>query len=92
MHMNVGKAGIGLAVVFGGWHLCWSILVEAGWAQIVADCVFWMHFIQPVHVIEPFAIGLAAILVAVTAAVGFGAGFAWLWNAMHSGAERRMLG
>jgi hypothetical protein len=49
-----------------------------GWAQIVADFIFWRHFIKPVYVIEQFAIERAAILLAVTAAAGFvlGAAFA----------------
>jgi len=85
MPMSVGKAGVVLAVVLGAWHLCWSILVAAGWAQAVADFVLWMHFIKPVYVIEPFAIGRAAILLVVTSAVGFvfGMVFAVVWNAMH---------
>jgi hypothetical protein len=32
---------------------------------------FWMHFIKPIYVIEPFAIVRAAILLILTAAVGF---------------------
>lgn len=85
MRISVGKTGLVLASVFGSWHLCWSILVVAGWAQPMADFIFWMHFIKPVYIIEPFAIGRAAILLAVTAAIGFafGAEFAGVWNAMH---------
>ncbi len=60
--MNVCKAGLVLGFVLGGFHLCWSILVALGWAQPVIDFVFWMHFIKPIYVIEPFAIAKAAIL------------------------------
>jgi hypothetical protein len=83
--MNVCKAGLVLGFVLGGWHLCWSILVASGWAQSVIDFVFWMHFIKPVYVIEPFAIARAAILIVATAGLGFviGSVFALVWNALH---------
>lgn len=70
-HINVGKAGLVLGAVIGGWHLCWSMLVALRLAQPVIDFVFWMHFIKPIYVIEPFAIVRAAILLILTAAVGF---------------------
>jgi hypothetical protein len=83
--INLGKAGLVLGLILGGWHLCWSILVALGWAQLVIDFVFWMHFIKPIYVIEPFDITRAAILIAVTAGIGFVVGlvFASIWNALH---------
>ena len=83
--INIGKAGLVLGAVIGGWHLCWSALVALQWAQPVIDFVFWMHFIKPIYVIEPFEILRAAILFIVTAGVGFLAGsvFALIWNAVH---------
>ena len=83
--MSVCKAGLVLGFVLGGLHLCWSILVALGWAQPVIDFVFWMHFIKPIYVIEPFAIAKAAILIVATAGVGFAIGsiFALVWNALH---------
>ncbi len=83
--VNVCKAGLVFGVVLGGGHLCWSILVALGWAQPVIDFVFWIHFIKPVYVVEPFAIGRAAILVVVTAGIGFvlGSVLAWVWNVLH---------
>jgi hypothetical protein len=85
-HINVGKAGLVLGALMGGWHLCWSALVAMQWAQPVIDFVFWMHFIKPIYVIEPFEIARAAILVVVTAGIGFliGAVFALIWNAVHN--------
>jgi hypothetical protein len=79
------KTALVLAALFGGWHLIWSVLVLAGWAQPVIDFVFWMHFLRPVYVVEPFAIGRSLILIGVTAGIGgtIGYGFAWLWNRIH---------
>ena len=61
------------------------MLVALKWAQPVIDFVFWMHFIKPIYVIEPFEILRAAILFIVTAGVGFlvGSVFALIWNAVH---------
>ncbi len=83
--MNIWKTGLVLGVVFAAWHLCWSMLVGLRWAQPVIDFVFWLHFIKPIYVIEPFEIARAAILIVVTAAVGFAIGsvFALVWNALH---------
>ena len=79
------KAGLVLGAVIGLWHLTWSLLVASGWAPPFIDFVFWIHFIKPVYVVEPFNLGTATILVAVTAAMGFviGCVFAVLWNWFH---------
>jgi len=84
-HINVGKAGLVVGTVYCGWHLCWSVLVAVRLAQPIIDFVFWMHFIKPIYVIEPFEIVRAAILVAVTSSIGFviGSVFALIWNALH---------
>jgi hypothetical protein len=84
-NISVGKSGLVLGIVLGGYHLCWSALVALGWAQPVIDFVFWMHFIKPIFVIEPFATGKAIILLFVTAGVGFviGSVFALVWNLLH---------
>ena len=87
MTINPNRAGLALGATLGAWHLLWSALVALGWAQAVADFVFWMHFIKPVYVIEPFAVGRALILIAVTSIVGyvFGAGFGMVWSWLHKG-------
>ena len=83
--LDPNRAGLVLAAVIGGWHLLWSLLVAFGWAQPVIDFVFWMHFIKPVYVVEPFTAGKASILIAVTALVGYGTGgfFGIVWNRLH---------
>ena len=79
------KAGVTLGALVGGWHLCWSLLVAVGWAQPLIDFIFWIHFIQPVYVIRPFNIGIAAILVVVTSVAGFVLAyvFSLIWNRLH---------
>jgi len=79
------RAGMVLAVLFGGWHLLWSLMVAVGWAQPLVDFIFWIHFIRPVYVIESFNAGTALLLILVTAAIGFitGWSFAFLWNRLH---------
>jgi hypothetical protein len=84
-HLNPFKVGVVLAVVTGGFHLCWSMLVALGWAQAFIDFVFWAHFIKPIYMIEPFEFARAIVLLLLTAAIGFVLGlvFGWVWNALH---------
>ena len=79
------RAGFVFGALMGSWHLLWSVLVALGVAQPLIDFIFWIHFIKPVYVIEPFAFLRAAILVLVTAAIGYVTGFVFavLWNRLH---------
>jgi hypothetical protein len=74
--------GLVFAALIGLWHLSWSILVALGWAQSVVDFVFWMHFLKPPYVVQPFSLATALVLLAVTLSLGFviGSIFAVLWN------------
>lgn len=83
--MSSNKAGIVVAVLVAGWHAIWSVLVLAGWAQPFIDFIFWLHFIKPVYVIEPFSLGRALGLIGLAAVAGYaiGASFAVLWNRMQ---------
>jgi len=69
--LAVARVGLVFATVLGAFHLCWSILVALRWAQPVIDFVFWMHFMEPIILIEPFEIAKAAILVGITAGLDF---------------------
>jgi hypothetical protein len=83
--INPGRAGLVFGTFVGGWHVLWSILVVLRWAQPLIDFIFWVHFITPVYVVEEFSLGRAAILIVVTASVGYVVGFcgAHLWNRIH---------
>ena len=71
------KAAMTLAILLGGWHLCWALFVATGVAQPVIDFVFWLHFIKPVYVVGSFDFAIALLLIAVTQCLG-------LWQDLFS--------
>lgn len=85
--INPVKAGVTFGALIGGCHLLWALLVAAGWAQPLIDFIFWIHFIKPIHVIAPFRIEVAAILVIVTFAAAFAMAYVFssVWNRLHPG-------
>ena len=83
-HIRVNRAGLTLAVVLAGVHLIWIVLVVAGAAQPLLDFIFRIHMMEADTAAGEFAIGPAALLMLVTAAVGyvFGASLAAVWNVL----------
>lgn len=88
MKVSPVRVGVSLGALIGLWHLVWSGLVAMGLAKPLLDFMLWIHFIQLDIPFAPFDPALAAVLVGVTSAVGFGFGwvFAMVWNALHRGA------
>ncbi len=86
--ISPNKAGIVLGLLLGGWHALWAALVALGWAQEIANFIFWIHMIKPVYVVEEFRLWIALILVAVTSCIGYimGSILAALWNWIHRSA------
>ena len=74
--------GLSVGIVVGLWHLGWAALVASGYAQPLLDFVLRLHFLEFKYALAPFAASTAAMLVAVTFAVGFlfGSIFALVWN------------
>lgn len=86
------RAALTFALLLGGFHVFWAVLVATRLAQPLSDLLFRIHFIRPVYVIEPFQLGLAALLVAITTAVGalVGWAFAVIWNWMGGPSPTRV--
>lgn len=83
--IGVKKTGLVIALVLGGMHLGWALLVAVGVAQVVSNFLFRLHFIQPVFVIHPFEPLRALGLVLLSAAIGYciGVMIALIWNSLH---------
>lgn len=69
------QMGLTIGGLFGIVHLAWSILVAFGLAKPFLDFIFNLHMIEPVYIIQPFALSKAAGLVLVTAAIGYAVGY-----------------
>lgn len=74
--------GLSAGIVIGLWHFAWAALVASGYAQPLLDFVLRLHFLEFKYALAPFAVSTAAMLVALTFAVGFlfGLVFAVVWN------------
>ena len=85
--VNPFKAGLGIGLAVGLFHLCWAALVASGWAQPVMDFILRLHFIAPFMTIQPFDAVIAAELVGLTAGLGFVGGFVLglIWNGLNPG-------
>ncbi len=84
-NIHPNRAGLILALLFGGVHLIWSFIVALGWARVIIDFILRLHFIKLNYTLDTFNLGNALFLIAVTTAIGYvvGWGFAVLWNQLH---------
>lgn len=82
--MDKTRSGFILGAFLGTLHLVWSVLVAVGFAQVILDFIYKIHFLNNPFIIQDFNLGNAALLVLVTTLVGFVAGclLALLWNLM----------
>ena len=73
--------------LLGGLHLLWALLVLVGWAQMLLDFVFSLHFLDNPYFVNEFDLGRAIMLVVVTFGVGYFVGWVSgvLWNMLGAG-------
>lgn len=85
MKLQENKVAMIVALFVGGAHLLWSALVALGYASLVLDFIYGLHFLNNPFTVAPFTLSNAVVLVLVTAAVGYLGGwiFASLWNKVH---------
>jgi len=85
--MKTNKIVVGgvFGVVGAVWHLFWSFLVWAGWAQSFIDLIFTLHFITPPYKIAAFDPVTAVLLITVVFVLWFVLGIiaAAVWNMFH---------
>ncbi len=76
------QTGLVLGAFFGLMHVVWALVVYLGFAQVWLDFMFGLHFLKNPFVVSAFDMQKAVMLVAVTAGVGYAAGFVFakVWN------------
>jgi hypothetical protein len=84
-YIHPTKNAITFAVLFGGFHLTWSILVALGLAQALIDFIFWAHMFSLPFVVKGFDVTAAFTLIVVTSILGYLFGYlmAIIWNRLH---------
>ena len=82
MHSHI-RMGVVWGCFLATLHLAWSLLVLTGLAQPLVNFIFWLHMLSVPVQVQPFELGIAALLVGVTWCVGFGFGFVFsiFWKA-----------
>jgi hypothetical protein len=84
--LNTTMMGLVTGAMMGGLHLLWSLSVAAGWGPSILNFFFWMYFIKPIDLIEPFQPARALTLVAISTTIGFvlGSVAARVWNRIRA--------
>ncbi len=84
--MHAHKVGLVFGSLFGGFHLLWSLLVLAGFAQPLLNFVFWAHMIQQSYTVLPFDLTAAGTLFIITALMGYVGGYVgtMVWKHFHA--------
>jgi len=86
MSVNTNKLGMVFAILAGGVHVVWSLVVFLGLGQPLLNFIFWAHMVSvPFHV-GLFSITASLSLIAITAALGYLAGciVGTVWNKVYS--------
>lgn len=87
--LSAHETGMVLGAFLGLMHAGWALVVYLGFAQTWLDFILGLHFLKNPFVVAPFVMQPAVILVAVTAGVGYAAGFVFakVWNLMMTKAK-----
>jgi hypothetical protein len=93
-HVDANRLGIVGAVLMAGWHAVWIVLHATGQGQRVMDFVFRIHGLESDVVVQPFDVGIGAVLLAVTAVTGyvFFSAAGVVWNVLTAWALRSRPG
>lgn len=83
--VSPNRVGLSVAAVVAGWHVVWSLLIAFGGAQRVLEFAYKLHSMKAEAVVGPFNFATAALLVLVTAILGYvsGAVAAITWNCLQ---------
>ena len=86
MNTNPKKAGQVGAVMLGGVHVVWSVLIFLGWAEPLLNFSLWAHMVHTDVAIGPFDATAAVTVIVVATIVGYALGYAiaTVWNKMHA--------
>ena len=68
--MNFARTTIVGGLCLSSLHVFWVLLVAVGWAQPLLDLVFKLHMLNSPFQVQPFDVGLAAGLIALTFLIG----------------------
>ena len=85
--MNPYSVGLVAGGFLGGLHAVWALVVALKLAQPLLDWVFALHFLVNPYTVQPFEMGTAVLLVAVTGVFGYAAG--WLFGALWNGLVKK---
>lgn len=76
------QVGLAIGAFFGLMHAVWALVIYLGFAQTWLDFVLDLHFLENPFAVFVFDLQKAAILVMITAVIGYVAGFVFakVWN------------
>ncbi|MBI5457329.1 hypothetical protein HY971_01205 [Candidatus Kaiserbacteria bacterium] len=85
MNTNAHKAGLVGAIMLGGFHVVFSVLILLGWAQPLVNFSMWAHMVQSGPAFLPFDAVASLTVIVVAACIGYAVGFilSTVWNKVH---------
>ncbi len=85
MQTNTHKAGLVGAIMLGGFHVLWSLLILLGWAQPLVNFSMWAHMVASGPVFTSFDAVAALTVIVIAACIGYAVGlvFSTVWNKVH---------